>query len=115
METNDVEFTVREWAGIPANEHQGVTGSGFWHDLDMGNLHVHLAEYTPGYQADDWCTLGHIMYIVKGRLITQLKDGREFVMNAGQGYTVSNAYSEKNPHKSHTDIGATLFIVDWPE
>lgn len=115
MENIEVEFSVRDWAGIQAGEHKGVTGTGLWHDLEVGGLHVHLAEYSPGYQADDWCTAGHIMYIVKGQLITELKDGREFTMNAGQGYTVSNTYSEKNPHKSHTDLGATLFIVDWPE
>jgi hypothetical protein len=47
---------------------------------------------------------------LKGQLITELKDGRVFTLNPGKSYIVSG--DEENPHRSHTDIGATLFVVD---
>lgn len=112
MTSKEVPFGVTDWKDIPPVEHKGELGSSFWRDLDVGNVHVHLAEYSPGYKADGWCSTGHILYVLKGQLITELKDGRVFTINAGQSYQVSDSVS--NPHRSRTDGGATLFIVDWP-
>jgi hypothetical protein len=47
---------------------------------------------------------------LKGQLITELKDGRVFTLNPGMSYIVSG--DEVNPHRSHTDSGATLLVVD---
>jgi hypothetical protein len=43
-------------------------------------------------------------------MISELKDGREFVMKAGTSYHVSDFGDA--PHRSRTAGGATLFIVD---
>ena len=42
--------------------------------------------------------------------MTELKDGRVFTLNPGMSYLVSS--KEENPHRSHTDSGATLLVVD---
>ena len=41
--------------------------------------------------------------------MTELKDGRTFTMKAGMGYQVGD---EEEPHRSHTDVGAKMFVVD---
>jgi hypothetical protein len=110
MEIIDVPFCIATWDEIPATEHKGETGYARWRDLNVGNIHVHMAEYSPGYKADGWCSTGHVLLVLKGQLVTELKDGRVFTLNAGQSYQVSS--SETNPHRSHTDTGATLFLVD---
>ena len=110
MEIIDVPFNTIKWDEVPPSVHLGVTGYALWRDIDIGNIHVHMAEYSPGYQADGWCTTGHVLLVLKGQLITELKDGRVFTLNAGQSYMVSS--SETNPHRSRTESGASLFLVD---
>ena len=45
----------------------------------------------------------------EGELHTELKDGRAFPLTAGMSYPVAD---NAEPHRSRTDLGATLFIVD---
>ena len=66
-------------------------------------------EYTPGYLADHWCSKGHILYVLEGELDTELDDGRRFTLKAGQSYQVAD---NAEPHRSRTESGARLFIVD---
>ena len=110
MEIIDVPFSTAKWDEIPPSVHTGETGYALWRDVDLGNIHVHMAEYSPGYLAEGWCTTGHVMLVLRGQLVTELKDGRVFTLNPGESYMVSS--SETNPHRSHTSCGATLFLVD---
>ena len=68
-----------------------------------------LVPYTPGYLADHWCVKGHILLCVEGELHTELKDGRKFTLWPGMSYQVAD---NAEPHRSHTSVGAKLFIVD---
>ena len=45
-----------------------------------------------------------------GELVSELKDGRRFTLKAGMGYQVSDHGDAA--HRSVTEKGATLFIVD---
>lgn len=110
MDTANIPFTLATWSDIAPNVHRGETGTALWRDLDIGELHVHMAEYLPGYKAAGWCSTGHVLLVMKGSLTTELKDGREFTLNAGTSYQVSS--DEINPHRSRTETGATLFVVD---
>ncbi len=110
MDTTNIPFTLVNWSEVIPNVHKGETGYALWRDLDIGELHVHMAEYSPGYKADHWCNIGHVLLVLKGTLTTELKDGREFTLNAGTSYQVSG--EEKNPHRSRTETGATIFLVD---
>jgi hypothetical protein len=110
MEIADIPFFIAKWDGITPTKHIGETGYALWRDQTFGSIQVHMAEYSPGYKADGWCKTGHVLLVMKGVLVTELKDGRIFTLNAGDSYQVSS--SETNPHRSHTDTGATLFVVD---
>jgi hypothetical protein len=46
---------------------------------------------------------------LEGELHTELADGREFVLTPGTSYQVAD---HAEPHRSHTKVGAKLFIVD---
>ncbi len=110
MELPTLPFTVTDWAAVPVTEHPGETGKALWRSFQAGELRVRMVEYTPGYLADHWCDRGHVLFVVSGELITELKDGRRFVLTAGMSYQVSDFGDY--PHRSSTEIGATLFIVD---
>ncbi len=108
MTIEDVPFCTIDWATIKPTIHSGVTGEAYWRTFEIGNIRVRMVEYTPGYLADHWCNRGHVLLCIDGELVTELDDGRKFTLTPGISYQVDNV----NPHRSYTDKGAKLFIVD---
>lgn len=109
MKIEDVLFCTIDWETITPTKHPGVTGEALWRTFEMGNIRVRMVEYTPGYFADHWCSRGHVLLVLEGELVTELDDGREFILKPGMSYQVADG---ANPHRSHTEKGAKLFIVD---
>jgi quercetin dioxygenase-like cupin family protein len=109
MNIQDVPFGTMDWSTLPTTEHPGTTGKALWRTLEIGNIRVRMVEYTPGYLADHWCKRGHVLLVLEGELVTELSDGRKFLLKAGTSYQVAN---DVNPHRSSTSTGAKLFIVD---
>jgi quercetin dioxygenase-like cupin family protein len=109
MKIQDVPFCTINWSKIEPTEHPGVTGKALWRTFEAGNIRVRMVEYTPGYLADHWCSRGHVLLVLEGELITELKDGRKFKLTPGVSYQVAD---ETDPHRSSTETGAKLFIVD---
>lgn len=69
-----------------------------------------MVDYSADYLADHWCQKGHILLCLEGELVTELADGRTFVLKPGMSYQVSDG---AEPHRSRTGAsGAKLFIVD---
>jgi hypothetical protein len=80
--------------------HPGETGEAIWRTFTIGDLRVRQVEYSPGYLADHWCDLGHVLYVLEGELDTELRDGRTFKLLPGMSYQVSN--DGDAPHRSST-------------
>jgi hypothetical protein len=110
MKIPDLAFTVTDWATIPATVHPGETGEAQWRTFAVGDLRVRRVDYSPGYLADHWCDRGHVLFVVSGELVSELRDGRRFTLTAGMSYQVSDFGDAA--HRSSTATGATLFIVD---
>ena len=109
MKMNEIPFGVTDWSAVERTEHKGETGMAYWRTRQFGDVRVREVEYTPGYLADHWCSKGHILYVLEGELDTELDDGRRFTLKAGQSYQVAD---NAEPHRSRTETGAKLFIVD---
>jgi hypothetical protein len=109
MHILDIPFCTTDWAAIEKSEHQGETGTAYWRTQHFGVIRVRMVEYSAGYLADHWCSKGHILLCMEGVLGTQLKDGRTFILTPGSSYQVADG---AEPHRSFTQVGAKLFIVD---
>jgi hypothetical protein len=109
MELKNIPFTITDWSNVPVTEHIGETGKAFWKTMDFGCVRVRMVEYTPYYKADHWCNRGHVLLVLEGELITELEDGRVFILSAGTSYEVEH---HGESHRSSTISGAKLFIVD---
>ncbi len=109
MNMKNIPFGLTDWSKIEATEHLGVTGKALWKTQNFDNIRVRMVEYTPGYMADHWCSKGHILLCLEGKLDTELDDGRKFVLTPGISYQVADN-AEK--HRSSTEQGAKLFIID---
>ncbi|MCC8962377.1 DHCW motif cupin fold protein [Bradyrhizobium sp. Pear76] len=110
MKIPTLPFTVTDWSNVAPSVHPGETGQALWRTLTIGDLRVRMVDYSPGYLADHWCDRGHVLYVIKGELDTELRDGRKFTLKPGMSYQVSDFGDAA--HRSSTATGATLFIVD---
>jgi hypothetical protein len=109
MKIEHVPFGVTDWDTVPRTGHPGETGVAHWRTIETGNIRVRMVEYSPGYLADHWCSRGHVLLVLAGELVTELKDRRSVTLRPGQSYQVAD---DEEAHRSRTAGGATLFIVD---
>src|SRR5271167_2694187 len=100
---------VADWAQIEPTRHPGESGFALWRTQNLGDIRVRILEYSPGYRADHWCSKGHVLYCLSGSLEVELRDGRRFSLRPNQSYQVGDG---DPPHRSETQEGATLFVVD---
>lgn len=109
MDIAAIPFSITDWSAVPRTEHKGERGTAYWQTRQFGPIRVRMVEYTPDYLADHWCVKGHILLCTAGELHTELKDGRRFTLKPGMSYQVAD---NDAPHRSFTETGAKLFIVD---
>jgi len=109
MHMSAILFGTTDWSQVQRTEHKGERGLAYWRTQQFGAIRVRMVEYTPGYFADHWCVKGHILLCTDGELHTELKDGRTFLLKPGMSYQVAD---NAEPHRSYTEVGAKLFIVD---
>lgn len=109
MQMSGILFGTTDWSQIERTEHKGESGMAYWRTQHFGSIRVRMVEYTPGYFADHWCVKGHVLLCIEGELNTELEDGRKFTLKAGMSYQVAD---NAEPHRSYTELGAKLFIVD---
>ena len=109
MKMSDIPFGITDWPTINATEHPGEVGMALWRTCQFGTIRVRMVEYSAGYLADHWCAKGHILLCIEGEMETELKDGRTFMLRPGMSYQVAD---NAEAHRSHSRIGAKLFIVD---
>jgi hypothetical protein len=102
-------FSTTDWTQIPVSEHPGNAGKALWRTQMFGEIRVRMVEYSPNYEADHWCSKGHVLLCLDGELETRLADGRAFTLKPGMSYHVGDG---DPPHRSSTKGGARLFIVD---
>ncbi len=104
-----IPFETTDWKDLPPERHEGETGFALWRTRQYGDLRVRFVEYSPGYRANHWCELGHVLLCLEGELDTELADGKSVKLKAGMSYQVTDGASS---HRSSTTAGAKLFIVD---
>ncbi len=109
MQMSGIPFGITDWSQVERTEHEGESGLATWRTRQFGPIRVRMVEYTPGYRADHWCDKGHILLCLEGVLHTELGDGRRVTLTPGMSYQVADG---AEPHRSCTEAGATLFIVD---
>ncbi len=104
-----IAFQTIHWSVIEKIIYPGQTSHACWQTIQLPGLRIRLVEYAPGYQADHWCSKGHIVHCLQGSFENELESGEKSTLSAGSTYVVSDQMSR---HRSSTTNGATLFIID---
>ena len=102
-------FQTIDWSKIPKTEHKGETGMAYWQTIQLPGLRLRIVEYSPGYLADHWCEKGHVVHCLEGEFVSEVEDRIDAVLTAGMSYIVSD---ELSSHRSSTETGAKLLIID---
>jgi hypothetical protein len=109
MHDKNIPFQSIDWAAVPKTEHPGISGKAFWQTIQFPGLRIRIVEYSKGYSADHWCQKGHIVHCLDGEFVSELQEGREFIMAKGSTYIVSDCMSF---HRSISKEGGKLMIID---
>lgn len=109
MKISSFPFQTTDWNTIERTERPGITGKAWWQVFMMNEIRIRLVEYSAGYLADHWCSKGHVIYCIEGEILTELEDGRKFILSSGMTYHVGD---DCEAHRSSTKDGCKLFIVD---
>ena len=105
----NIPFQTIDWTSIPKTEHKGETGTAFWQTVQFQGLRIRIVEYSKDYIADHWCRKGHIVHCLEGEFVSELQDGKEFILKKGSTYVVSDGLSS---HRSVAKEGVKLMIID---
>ena len=109
MELANIPFRTIDWSRIPEEPHSGESGTSTWKVVKEGNVRVRIVRYSAGYLADHWCQKGHVVYVLEGAFVSELKDGRTFELTRGMTYVVADG---GEAHRSRSASGVTLLIAD---
>ena len=109
MKIEGVPFGLTDWTTVPETVHPGSSGVAHWRTVQAGNVRIRMVTYSPGYLADHWCSRGHVLLVLEGVLLTEVQGGSPYTLTPGMSYQVSDNVA---PHRSSTETGARLFIVD---
>ena len=109
MKISHHPFETFDWSSIEKVRHEGEKGYALWQTVMMNDIRIRMVEYSAGYLADHWCSKGHAVFCIKGKMITELKDGRKMKMKKGMSYKVGD---DSEAHRSSSKKGCRLFIVD---
>jgi hypothetical protein len=106
---SNIPFQIIDWTAIEKVEHKGETGIAFWQTIQYDCLRIRLVEYAKGYLANHWCEKGHIVHCLEGEFVSELKNGKHFLLSKGMTYIVSY---ELSSHRSFSENGVKLLIID---
>ena len=110
MQIISAPYTVIDWDDVPITKHSGETGFAYFRTYETGNVRIRLVEYSPGFKSDHWCCRGHVIYVLEGEIVSELKEGAGLILKKGMSW--SSCDNNQNPHRIITKNGALLFIVD---
>ena len=72
---------------------------------------VRLVEFTDKFVETDWCTKGHIVYIIEGKLEVNF-DGNVVIFNTGDVLFIPPGEKDKHKGKALTKIVRMLFVEE---
>ena len=103
MKQFKVDFESIPWE-IPAD---GVRFKAY----EQGGRKLRLAEFSREFVEPDWCTKGHIGYILEGRMEIDF-DGKVIVFEPGDGLFIPAGEKHKHKGRVLTDVVKVILVED---
>jgi quercetin dioxygenase-like cupin family protein len=101
MEQYRVDFESMEWE-TPA---EGVRFKAY----EQGGRKLRLVEFSKEFVEPDWCTKGHIGYVLEGQIEIDF-DGQAIVFGPGDGVFIPAGEEHKHKGKALTDVVRIILV-----
>ncbi|MHC5059938.1 MAG: cupin domain-containing protein [Planctomycetota bacterium] len=98
-----VDFESMEWE-VPA---EGVRFKAY----DQGGRKLRLVEFSKEFVEPDWCTKGHIGYILEGQMEIDF-DGKVILFGPGDGIFIPAGQKHKHKGRVLTDKVKAILVED---
>ncbi len=103
MKEHKVDFESLEWqTSLPGARFKAFR---------QGGRTLRLLEFTKGFVEPDWCTKGHIGYVLEGQLDVDF-DGSIVRFSAGNGLFIPAGTESKHKASVLTDVARLLLVED---
>ncbi|MCL5035173.1 MAG: DHCW motif cupin fold protein [Bacteroidetes bacterium] len=109
MRIENIPFEVTDWSKQASAGTVGRSGSVFSREIDRGDMRIRLVEYSALYEADHWCSKGHILWVLEGDMTIELEGGKRYDLKEGTSMLVGDNVV---PHKAYSKDGAKIIIID---
>ena len=96
-----MDFESMEWE-TPA---EGVRFKAY----EQGGRKLRLVEFSKEFVEPDWCTKGHIGYILEGQIEIDF-DGQAIVFGPGDGVFIPAGEEHKHKGKALTDVVRIILV-----
>ena len=98
------------WQDITAETLAGTRGHATVRTQQFDNFKIRKLEFSANYEADHWCSKGHIIQVVTGELIILNQDQSQFVVAAADTVVLGD---DVVAHKALTKIETSVLIIDF--
>ncbi len=102
MNQYKIDFNAMDWATPAAGVRQKV--------VEQEDKQIRLLEFSRDFVELDWCTRGHIGYVLDGQLEIDF-NGTPIIYSPGDAATIPDGDSHKHKARSITDT-VTIFVVE---
>lgn len=100
-----------DWSTMPVALIPGASGSAQDRVHRVGDVQLRVVESVAGYLADHWCSKGHVLYVIAGKLAVEHQNTQpDRTLSAGMSWYVPD--DDGTPHRVRSDSGGTISILD---
>jgi quercetin dioxygenase-like cupin family protein len=103
MEKCKIDFESMSWktpvVGVKFKAHE------------QNGRKLRLAEFTKEFVEPDWCTKGHIGYVLEGQIEIDF-DGKKVIFYAGNGIFIPAGEKHKHKAKTLTNVVKVILVED---
>ncbi len=103
MKEQKVDFESLEW-------QTPLPGARF-KVFQQGDRRLRLVEFTKGFVEPDWCTKGHIGYVLEGEMDVDF-DGSIIRYSAGNGLFIPCGLKSRHNASVRTDVVRLILVED---
>ena len=103
MEQYKIDFESMEWGSLA----DGVRLKAY----EQGGRKLRLVEFSKEFVEPDWCTKGHIGYILEGKMEIDF-DGKVILFGPGDGLFIPAGQEHKHKGRVLTDKVTAILVED---
>lgn len=103
MNKQRIDFGSLDWQSpLPGARYKAV---------QQGSRRLRLVEFTKGFVEPDWCTKGHVGYVLDGEMDVDF-DGETVRFRAGDGLMIPEGREHRHKATVVTDVVKLVLVED---